>query len=525
MNETVKTSPRWLQSVYYLTVFVTGAAVLIFEVAAVRLLAPQFGASLYVLSSVLSVILAALSVGYFVGGRVADRLPYFAPLYTIISAAGVVMLILYTLGLYLIPISTELFSLMSGPLILAFLLFFVPAFLLGMDSPYIIRILGGQTSPLEHGKVVGSVFFWSTIGSIIGSLLAGFWLIPTHGLLITIVGTALLITSYSTIASFIISRYEAAIVPTKILYTLHSVLLVIGITLAWYIITFEPHNTSDRILLKKDGYYSELVVFERTIGGTTYRLLRSDSNVSSGYIPGQQELIFSYTKPMQFHTTMVPEPERVLALGAGAFTLPRYFNHHFPAARIDVVDVEPELFNIARTYFELPQANTIHNHVMDARVFLQATTTTWDVIVSDVMNAGLFIPPHVSTVEFFTALKNRLHENGVLYINFIGALHIDGKNLTDSMIKTIGEVFPNHVILATSGQDYKKIQNLLFVARHNDREIIIPDDEITLQFSEETVSLSSLLLTNYPISAEQVLFTDNKNPLERLLVQQLSYFK
>ena len=174
---------HWLLRVIYLgTVFVTGAGVLIVEVTAVRFLAPYFGASLYVLSSVLTVILLALALGYYAGGRLSDRLPSHQPLYTLITGAGLTLLALTYAALHTLPDLGAIFPLAIGPLVVALLFFFVPAFLLGIDSPYVIRLLTDIEPPERRGGIVGATFFWSTAGSITGSLLAGFVLVPLLGL-------------------------------------------------------------------------------------------------------------------------------------------------------------------------------------------------------------------------------------------------------------------------------------------------------------------------------------------------------
>jgi Predicted spermidine synthase with an N-terminal membrane domain len=193
--------------IFFATIFITGAAVLIFEVAAVRALSPYFGASIYVISSVLTVILAALSLGYYFGGRLADRRPEPGVLYIIIGMSGLVMNGLFYLSLHLFPIAGSVLPITFGPLILAAVFFLMPAFLLGIDSPFVIKLL--TTNDTEHnGAVVGSTFFWSTIGSIVGSLISGFVLIPYLGLDYTFVGTATFLSFISLCAAWVIRRHS-----------------------------------------------------------------------------------------------------------------------------------------------------------------------------------------------------------------------------------------------------------------------------------------------------------------------------
>jgi len=513
---------RWTKRIFYLTVFCTGAVVLIFEVAAVRLFAPYFGASLYVLSSVLSVILAALSLGYFFGGRLADRLPYAQPLYVIIASAGVIMIFLLAVSQYVLPNSPLLFSPISGPLILSLGLFFVPAFLLGVDSPYVIRLLSPQHSA-DQGAIVGSVFFWSTIGSITGSILAGFYLIPIFGLTLTILGASLFLIVLAGFALIALSFFPQTHPHPP---SLQLLIFFLGIWILAILFTYQTLTTSftdpaNTVLYTRDGLYSQLQVFDRTINGTTYRFLKSDSNTSSAIIPFSEELAFTYTAPLIALPELKTPLTNSLVLGAGSFTIPKYLHSTYPEMMVDVVDVEPSLQKVAHTYFELPETNKISYHITDARVFLNSTSTTYDVIFSDVMNAGLFIPPHLSTIEFFELLKQRLHQDGVAYINFIGMLHQKNQNLTDSMITTITRVFPNYQIITSAGPDKDELQNLVFVVRHDETPLPLSDIAVRIQFTDTITPLSSLTLTEYTPAEGQTLFYDNRNPVERLLVGQL----
>ena len=515
-------SDRWIRRLFYFTVFCTGAGVLIFEVAAVRLLAPHFGASLYVLSSVLSVILSALSLGYFFGGRLADKMPSPQPLYVIIAGAGVIMILLLAVSQYILPASPFLFSPISGPLILSLGLFFVPAFLLGTDSPYVIRLLSPNHAD-DQGAIVGSVFFWSTIGSITGSILAGFYLIPIFGLTLTILGTSLFIITLAglgLIAFSLLAHEQPQSSPIQLMMIFLGIWMI-AILFTYQVLTFSNINPDNTILYSKDGLYSKLEVFNRTINGTTYRFLKSDSNTSSAIIPFSDELAFTYTAPLTALDEFNSPQTNSLVLGAGSFTIPKYLHTNYPEMKIDVVDVEPSLEDIARTYFELPATKQITYHVTDARVYLNSNQTTYDVIFSDVMNAGLFIPPHLSTVEFFKLMKSRLNHDGVGYINFIGMLHQPNQNLTDSMIATITNVFPNYQIITSNSPETDELQNLVFVVRHDDQSIPLLDTLVRIQFTDTIVPMSQLTLTQYQPAEGQTLFIDNRNPVERLLVGQL----
>lgn len=520
------------RSIYYLTVFITGAAVLIFEVSAVRLLAPYFGASLYVLSSVLTVILAALSLGYYFGGRLADRMPHFVPLYYIIGAAGILMLFLLLCAQYFLPVAAPLFSVISGPLILSLIFFLLPAFLLGIDSPFVIRILTeSTTNHSEQGAIVGSVFFWSTVGSIVGSISAGFVLIPILGLTLTIASTAgvLVLWSCFAISSLVFinekEKHELLLPQQYLLLTISAALLVTGI-LCLQLYRAAPYTTAgSETIYKSDGFYSSIHIFDRTINGTSYRFLKGDTSNSSAITLYDPKLVFGYTQTISIAEALVPDAKNFLMLGGGAYTIPRYLHDKYPNLVIDVIELEPELFLLAQTYFELPVTDKITNYAEDARVFMQSTSTTYDIFFSDIFNSGAFIPPHLSTVESYVALKKRLSPNGIGLINVIGALNGDSANLTDSLIKSIRTVFPNYQIVALEGSETKDLQNIMIIVRHDSVPLVIPEGTITKTFEDEATFLSQLLVPNYIPHPDSPLLFDNKNATEQLLAKQIKTLK
>src|SRR3989475_12744086 len=165
-----------------LSVTLAGMAVLIIEITAIRMLAPFFGNSIFTISSVIGIILAALGLGYYLGGTLADRRPSAAWFFSLIVITGFSVLLLQFFNAVLLPAIAYKLSLIDGPLIVSFLLFFLPAMFLAMLSPFAITLLHGREADRGVGNASGLVFFWSTLGSIAGSLATGFLLIPHWGI-------------------------------------------------------------------------------------------------------------------------------------------------------------------------------------------------------------------------------------------------------------------------------------------------------------------------------------------------------
>src|SRR6266852_3857143 len=172
-----------------LSVTLAGMAVLIIEITAIRMLAPFFGNSIFTISSVIGIILAALGLGYYLGGSLADRKPSAAWFFSLIVVAGFSVLLLQFLNAVVLPGIAYKLSLIDGPLIVSFLMFFLPAMFLAMLSPFAIALLHAREADKGVGNASGLVFFWSTLGSIAGSLATGFLLIPHWGIGNIIAGT------------------------------------------------------------------------------------------------------------------------------------------------------------------------------------------------------------------------------------------------------------------------------------------------------------------------------------------------
>lgn len=518
----MQTTQRFYTPLLFCTVFTTGAAVLIFEITAVRALSPYFGASIVVVSSVLTVILAALSVGYYLGGRLADRYPDPRLLYLLLGVSGLIMNALYFLSLYIFPIAALLLPLMAGPLILAILFFFIPAFLLGIDSPFVIKLLTKTADQDHNGALVGSTFFWSTIGSIIGSLLAGFVLIPFAGVKLTFVGTATLLSVSACVAFLLLHSYTKHQRP-YIPLTWIFFITIISVLLAALVMRVVGLDTKAGTLLwSGDGYYSGIQVREESLGfGVITRELHREVNRSSAIYLGTTTDVFLYTQFSNLYQTLPATNISFLMLGGGAYSIPRKLLAEDPTITVDVVEIEPVLYELAQEYFELTLSPRLQNHVSDARLFLQSTSTTYDVIFSDTYNSGHTIPFHLSTQEFFRLISDRLDDDGIFIVNLIGLTEHEPPSLTGAFVRTLQSVFPNVTLYSPNRQE-QRIRNLLLVARKTAEAQPWPENLIyrTSDGSEVHITELEIPLINLQL-VQQPIFTDDKTPIEYLLARQI----
>lgn len=525
----IKKSLRVYEGVLYATVFVTGAAVLILEILAVRMLSPFFGTSMFVLSSVLTTILAALALGYYYGGRLADRFTSHTALYTIIATGGLGLLALFIVSQTVFPIAPQILSLTYGPLVLSLFFFFIPAFLLGVDSPFVIKLLTTHTGG-EAGTLVGTTFFFSTVGSIVGSLSAGFILIPFVGITATIIGCSLTLSIGAFIAQAILGSTNAPDKDSPVSRTHLATITVLTVVIALLYIGFHKDNVdagAQHTLYEADGYYAHIRIYEEPFSllSLPARFLQREVNAESAIFQDSYKHVFSYSKFAElyrpFHATTSTS---FLMLGGGAYTIPRILVATDPNITVDVAELEPSLFPLAQEYFDLRDVSRITNHTQDARVFLSTTNKQYDTIFLDAFNSGHYIPAHLTTTEFFKSVHAKLTDNGLLMINYVGARDLPAPALTESLYATIAGVFPNvrAFSFATSTPDTQ--QNILFVASNN--AIDLTDTPLA------SASLPNLDGSQQPVMSldvtdamrdgvGQVIFSDDRTPVEYLVAKQL----
>ena len=430
-------------------VFTSGAAVLVVEVAALRVLSPYFGNTLFSTSSVLSVVLGALSLGYYIGGRLADRWPAERTFLALFVLGGASVLLLQVLRLLVLPVLGAILPVTTGPLVASVVMFLLPGLLLGMLSPFAITLLADGAPERGAASVAGSVYFFSTAGSIVGSLASGFALIPFVGLDRTLIGTGavLLVTGFA----LLLRRGWAGAKVRKVAAT--AVLLAVFGSL--------PLGRDARVVHEQDGVYEKLTVYDGTRDGRPARFLLQDRSLSSGMYLDGDDLMFAYTRYTPVYRALTPDPARAVVLGGAGYSIPKALLAD-PRLQVDVVEVEPAAYDVARTYFGLPDSPRLRNHVADGRRFLADSDGGYDLVFSDVYYSLFSIPAHFTTQEFFALARSRLAPGGVFVANLIGSTDAADPFIR-SEIRTFTSVFDNHYVFAVTSPTSAEDQNFVFV--------------------------------------------------------------
>jgi len=493
----------------FLIVFITGAIVLIIEVTATRILAPYFGNTLYSVSSILGVILGALSFGYYIGGILADKYPKFSLFFFLIFVAGIFSLLIQVFREFLLPFIGYNFGIKFGPLIISLILFFVPNLILGTISPFAIKL---KTLELkEVGKISGKVFFWSTVGSIFGSFLAGFFLIPHFGTSKIIVGSGILLCLIGFFGIVFLKDFK------KIKFLIFPFVFVLFFSFLTFCLQKPPS-----IIFQKDGVYAQITIEETKFKGKKARILRFHNHLEGAVFLDSDDLPFEYTKYYVLYKIINPNAQKALFLGGGAYSIPRkILLEKNEIKKVDVAEIEPYLFQLAKEYFRLPEDKRLFNFISDGRRFLKETKEKYDLIFVDAYSSLYSIPVHMTTKEFFSLAKDRLSENGVILMNVIGKTEGKGNLLLLSIFKTFNSVFKNSYLFAVESPKGKGTQNFIILGLKDDskkinfksKEILENEDEIIRNLPEKIVKPEELNLNS------AFILSDDFSPIEYLVAE------
>ncbi len=408
--------------------FVVGAASLGAEIAAARLLAPYFGASMFVWANTIATVLVALSVGYAIGGHLSDRTPRMSRLCEIVMAAGILLGAIPFVSPPLLRLAVSALGAISvggffASLVGVLLLVALPVLLLGMVAPFAIRLSIRRSD--HAGRVSGRLYAISTAGSLLGTFLAALLLVPFAGTHRTFLALALALV---VVASIGLDRRYLAV----------PVALIALIVLPPGAINADVASGSRVIYETETPYQYARVV--QSPGGQRLLELNEGVAVHSEFVPGSY-LTGNYwddflALPFATGTTA---PGRVAILGDAAGTTARALGHFFPATQIDAVEIDGRLTEIGRRYFGLAPRPQLHTITADARPWLASVSTRFDSIFLDAYRQP-YIPFYLTTREFFALVRAHLRRLGTVVIN-VG--HPTGSDtLERALSATLRTVFP-----------------------------------------------------------------------------------
>jgi spermidine synthase len=442
-------SRHWIQSVTKaeIAVFVSGVASMGLEILAGRVVAPQFGNSIYTWGSIIGVFLAALSLGYHYGGqRAAERATNRRVARILLLTAVYVAALIFAGDLLLrsttaIPLPSRFASLPA-----VILLFGPPTYLLGFISPYAAELSGTN----QVGKASGHVYAVGTVGSILGAFGTTFLLIPSLSIdqISFVFGVLLIVTAGGVLGPSARRGSLIAVAAVGVLLVAAFGGGIAGVSAKGQIV----HSTQTP--------YQDLEVADR--GGT--RTLYLDGQRHSAMDKdAPTRHVFEYTRYFHMPYLMADDPDdidRVLFIGGGGFTGPKRFAAEYNAT-IDVAEIDPEVIHAAEEYFHLEESDQLQVHNVGGRQFLQQTNHTYDLIVLDAYKKDK-VPFQLTTVEFMQLTETRLSEDGMLYANLISAPTGPAGKFYRAEHRTMSQVFPRVYSFPTVGGG--AVQNIEVIA-------------------------------------------------------------
>ncbi len=498
-----------------LSVFISGAVVMALELLGSRLLAPVFGSSIFVWGSLIGVVLAALSVGYYLGGRLADLKPDFQILSIVIFAAGLFVVGLPALAPPLFDFTVKLgIGDRYSPLLATTALLGPPSILLGMVSPYAIRLVTRSVEKL--GRASGNLYALSTLGSIIGTFLTVFVLIPSFGVnkIILALGVTLLVVAFFGLGLRlkVFVLLVLLVLPFAAPYLVSRRLTIAAYTLALGDTIYET-DTPYHHLLVADSY-------DPTHQSYVRYLILDDNLHSAMDLNYPDRAVFDYTDYFHMGFLLNPKITRVLFIGGGGFTGPKAFLKDYPNVTVDVAEIDPEVIRVAEEYFFVNASNPrLHIYNDDGRIFLQENAQKYDLVVLDAYSKS-YVPFHLMTAEFFKEVAAHLTGEGSVISNLIAGINGDASKLLAAEARTMGTTFPNVYVFPVSGTDYQNPQNVIILATLQSSTLTKADFEnlATRTTSFEPPTLKDDVANYFSIETSNApVLTDNYAPVETLL--------
>lgn len=486
-----------------ITVFACGAVVMIFEIVGSRVLGPYFGNSIFVWTSLIGIVLGGLSLGYYFGGKISDKEANRNTLSLVIVSAGVAIGLTSIIKHPLLSLLQESFlgdkiSLLTGSVIL----FLPAAILLGMVSPYAAKLK--LDSLKNSGSTVGNLYALSTMGSIIGTFLAGFYLIPSFGTTnLLLVIAIILITN-----SFFLSKKN--FFKTKI-----AILIIFGFSI--FAVSSLRSIAANNGFIDVDTMYNRFLIYdyENPNLDREVRVMKTDSGNQSAMFLDSNDLAIEYTKYYDLANFFNPNPKKTLMLGGGGYSYPKYFLEKYPEATMDIVEIDPGTTDLARKYFNLKDDPRLKIYHKDGRVFLNQTNNKYDAIFGDAFSSSSSIPYQLTTREAVQKKYDILNRDGVVVLNIISAMEGDGGQFLRAEYKTFKNVFPQVYLFPVNYPDDKdKIQNVILVALKSKREV---------DFISQNPQISEYLghLWKEDIANDMPILTDEHAPVDYYISKML----
>lgn len=492
------------RAVFFLTASITGATVMMIELLGTRIIGPFYGVSMIVWSSLLSTALFALSIGYLFGGRLADTAPRLR-LSHILLLTGLLIGIIPLISKP-VQLATDGLGLRWGALSSALILFAPCLVGLGMVGPYVIKI---TTRGIERaGRTAGTVYAISTLGSVFGTLLLGFYLLPIFGTVSIVLSLSVLLL----LLAMLLATFEKIRLGARLSLPLWGASTAGLAALVFFGVgglSGQRDYSGSQVLFEQETPYGWVRVVDQPEAGVRWLM-------SGGSTIGAEDLadgrgLFDYLQVAGLLPLFNIDGKSALLVGLGAGHLVDLYNRS--GIVTDSIEIDPAVARAAREYFGLPGSGEVW--VADARYQIRKIEKQYDFIIHDSFTGGSE-PIHLLSREMFTGLEARLKPGGVMVLNMVG-FAIEGERPTvEAVARTLDSVFPyRRSFVSTPGETF------------NDYLFFVSDQPLTLEASPRFSEAADWLLEREVELAGEggLLITDDFNPLENLNIRKAEMYR
>ncbi|MBO0792403.1 MAG: fused MFS/spermidine synthase [Ktedonobacteraceae bacterium] len=491
-----------------LLVFIGGMVSLALEMCAQRLLGAYFGSSLLIWAILIGLILIYLTVGYFIGGRLADRYPSERVLCTLTGIAGLAtsLIPLVSPGILnwsVVGMSQISVSIFVASLVGSILLFAIPVTLLGLVSPFAIRLLSRSVG--RSGRLSGSLYAISTVGSILGAFLPVLVLIPAIGVRRSLLLFGMVLFAASLWGLRPHWRFAAAI---------PAILLVLPLG---------PLKVIPNMIYEKESLYNYIQVTQLP-NGTRQLILNEGEAIHSVFYPDQNKVLTGWywdyflAAPYFNQGFQKQQLKRVGIIGLAGGTIAHQFTQVYGPVQIDGVEIDPAIVDVGRKFFGMNEPN-LNVYTQDGRAFLTTTHEKYDVVAIDAFQQP-YIPFQLTTREFFSEIRDHLSATGVVTLN---TAHTAGDyRLVQAFVNTMSQVFPDVYTFDVPGTFNTEIMATM---QHTSLETFRANME---QFASANV-MGQLAGEVVPVAKQGhpdggIVFTDDRAPIEQITDQLLLHY-
>jgi len=475
--------------------FIVDAIYMILELIASRLLSPYFGNSNLVWTSIIGIILLSNSLGNFIGGKIADKNCSKSNLKLILKVSGLVVLIIpFIQEMTLAFTSNIISSIKIGAIISATLLFFIPSMLFGFFSPIIIKL---KMNDLENvGTTSGRIYAIATLGSLTGTFLGGFLLLPAIGsnqllfILSAILFLLVLLVGELDLKKDLIIVIISVILCGSFFYIFNSWNNLQGVAVI---------SGSYNAMVSYDTQYGKVCIYNNENDENSYRTLLVDKgHESATFIDTNKcnNLVYEYTKYYDLMFESPKEIKNTLMIGGAGYSYPKYFISNFPDKSMDVVEIDEDITEIAKKYFyldKLIEDYDLNNNKRlgliceDGRTYINKNTKKYDAILNDAF-AGESPATTLTTLEAVQKIHNSLTENGLYLSNVISSIDGNNSRFIKTEVNTLKQVFKNvYVVPCNTSTNFEAVQNNMVIATDASLNLL---NTVTLDIPSNTLILT-----------------------------------